>query len=50
MSGDSNLSNGLVEQAKSISNNLNIDIVSSKWKNIGAKITSKPFKKNNNWL
>ena len=29
---------------------MNIDIVSSKWKYIGAKITNEPFKKNNNWF
>ena len=27
-----------------------MDIVSSKWKYIGAKIIKVPFKKNNNWL
>ena len=29
---------------------MNIDIVSSKWKYIGAKTIREPFKKNNNWL
>ena len=29
---------------------MNIDIVSSKLKYIGAKIIKEPFRKNNNWL